>query len=563
MRRTGLFLALLAACGGGGSAVDQILEQTVDLGAVPAGAMTFNVTIANPLDAAATVVETGGSTGPFVPTADALPAAVVAGGDMVLAVMFNPPGPGIREGRIHLEFVAGAEQREVALLLRANVENATLTLLTPALAFPDTTFGKQRTLSASVQNESTLTSVKVTAVQGLPPEFSTSFTPRTLLPGENLAIPITYSPTTRGAHDFTFSITNDIGPSLKVRLTAGTASWPPEQITDFGNVPFVNGKTDWLEVDVPPDAISLSLESIGLYVGLLDLEGPDGTVYVGEQQAGPLKWESGMTSVTLAVTLPQNDAAETQLVAGGGVYRFRLYYWGSPGGGGGYCAVRAIVENRTGAVVDGGILDLNVFLAPGLAISDPATDPKLQAVLTRMGDIFAQIGLGMGEVSYYTLTNPAYDDLEYGQTPILWEESKVASETRLNVFFVLTVQVGGPWLGLAATVPGVKRNGTPASGVVVDYDFDNAAAVGQVAAHEVGHYLGLPHVLENDNVMYFEYIGSALPALTGGQGHVTLRHPHVAPDPLAGLSALAQKALPQVAYVQLPPGFCGVCAASK
>ncbi len=561
MKRTGLLVALLAACGGGGGSPPQV-EQLVMLGTVPATVTTMDVTVANPLGADATVDEAEGSVGPFVPAIDALPAAVVAGGDLILPVVFHPPGPGIREGTIRLRFVAGGEEREVALLLRANVEKATLTLYTPTLAFPDTVFGKEKTLSVHVRNESALTSAAVTAVQGLPPEFSTSFTPRTLLPGEDLAIPVKYAPTTRGSHDFILRVKHDIGPSLEVHVTAGTASWPVEEIVDFGDVPLVNGRTDWLEVDVSPDAISLSIEAISTGVGLLNLEGPDGTIYLDEQQTGPFQWRSGYSSGVVAAMLPQDGSAAPQLVPGGGIYRFRFNHLFSPTAGG-TVSVRAIIENRTGAVVEDGVLDLNIFLSPGLGVSDPATDPKLAAVVSRMDDIFAQVGLRMGEVSYYKLTNPAYDHLEYGGQPALWAESKAAVETRMNIFFVLTVQVGHPAVGLAAAAPGVKRNGTLASGVVVDYDFDNVVAIGQVAAHEVGHYLGLQHVDDIDNVMHYQYTGTALPTLTTGQGYVTLRHPLVAPDPLSGLSALAQKALPQVAYVQLPPGFCASCAASK
>ena len=138
-----------------------------------------------------------------------------------------------------------------------------------------------------------------------------------------------------------------------------------------------------------------------------------------------------------------------------------------------------------------------------------------------------------------------------------------------------------------AAVPGPMLDGTRVSGVMVDYDFGDAAAVGQVAAHEVGHYLGLFHTAESDGVtfdiiddtlecpaqcttasggyvMHWQYIGSTLPIITAGEAHVVLGHPLVQPQPaLSGLSALAQKKAPPVAYVELPPGFCGTCAKHK
>ena len=46
--------------------------------------------------------------------------------------------------------------------------------------------------------------------------------------------------------------------------------------------------------------------------------------------------------------------------------------------------VRAIVHNRPSAINDEGVLDLNVFLAPGLAITDPENETRLQGILDRI-----------------------------------------------------------------------------------------------------------------------------------------------------------------------------------
>jgi hypothetical protein len=487
---------------------------------------------------------------------------VAAGGKVILPVRFTPPGPGPRDGTIRLQFVGGGKAQEVDLVLHADVEKATLNLLTPALAFTDTVPHRQRTLSAWLRNDNTLTSVTVTGVTGLPAEFSTSFTPSTIPPGNDLAVPITYTPTTRGTHDFNVSIKNNVGAALNIHVSANTATWPTELITDFGDVPLVSGESDWLEVDVPPDAISLSIEALGP-VNLIEFEGPGGKVYVG---VGGGFEVTGLGSEVMAAIVPPDDSSDNQLVPDGGIYRFRIRHnnAGMLVGTTITCPVRAIVENRLDAVVDGGVLDMNFFFSPGLGVSNPATDSKVAAVITRMGDIFAQVNLRMGKVSYFTLTDSAWDNVEWGKQPQLFAESKVAPEPRVNVFFVQTVSVGGPWIGLAAMVPGVKRNGTKGSGVVVDYDYGDAAATGQIAVHEVGHYLGLWHVAETDNAMYKELWVATLPILTSSQEYVVLRHPLVDPDTLPSLSALAQMSAPKpVTFVQLPGDFCGSCAASK
>jgi hypothetical protein len=586
------FLLLLSACGGGGGGGPlPAIEQGVILGIVRADAPTpINVQIANPLAADATVEEVGGAGGPFAPTAGDLPASVAEGEELTLHVVFTPPAPGSHSGEIHLRFLAGKKEREVVLKLVASVETPALALLTPQLAFPSTLVGEERTLDVRVRNPNQLTPVNVTGVSTLPSDFATTFQPRTVFPGDTITFRVTFEPLSPGDHDFFLSIANGAGPTLDVRVTAGSDTWIAEQVTDFGTVPLTGGESGWLEVDVPPDGISLSIEAVapntGASPGLLGFEGPGGKIYENDTTTGVFLQVPGSDGV-FAATLPNTDDPNIQLVPGGGTYRFRFFLFG---GSASSLDVRAIVENRLGAVADEGAIDLNVYLAPGLSIASPETDTKLQAVLARTDDIFAQLGLRLGDVDYYQLSDSAYNSIGNSEFSQLVAESSVASAVRTNVFFVQSA-LGGGTLGVAAALPGPKLNGTPVSGVMVDYDFSDAAAVGQVTAHEIGHYLGLYHTTESDGshdfigdtlecpasgtnaacttpgggyVMHWQYIGQTLPVITDGQAHVLLAHPLVDPlPPLAGLSALAQKKAPALAWVELPPGFCGTCAKHK
>ncbi len=586
------FLLLLAACGGGGGGGPlPAIEQAVALGIVRAdAATTIDVVVTNPLAADATAEEMGGAGGPFAPATGALPAVVAEGEDLALRVVFTPLAPGLQEGEIHVRFVAGSQEREVVLMLAANVETPTLTLLTPSIHFPSTLVGEERTLDIRVRNPNQLTPVNVTSISPLPVDLTTTFLPRTLFAGETMTIRVTYEPQAPGVLDVDLDIANGAGAPLRVRVTAQSDTWVAEQTTDFGTVPLVSGKTGWLEVDVPPDGISISIEAVapntGASPGLLGFEGPGGKVYENDQATGAFLWTPGSDGV-FATTLPESDKTDVQLVPGGGTYRFRLYLFG---GSATSFDVRAIVENRLGAVADEGVIDLNIYLAPGLSIASPETDTKLQAVLTRVDDIFQQIGLQLGDVDYYQLSDSSYNSVSGSEFSQLLAESAVASSVRTNVFFVQS-SFGGGTLGVAAALPGPKLNGTPVSGVMVDYDFDNAAAVGQVTAHEIGHYLGLYHTVEQTGqhdiiddtlecpasgtnavcttpgagyVMHWQYLGQTLPVITDGQAQVLLAHPLVDPVPvLAGLSALAQKRVPELAYVELPPGFCATCAKHK
>jgi hypothetical protein len=168
----------------------------------------------------------------------------------------------------------------------------------------------------------------------------------------------------------------------------------------------------------------------------------------------------------------------------------------------------------------------------------------------------------------------------------LLAESRVASERRVNLFFVLTA-FGGGTIGVAGTIAGPARNGTGVSGVMSDYDFGTPEAAGAVAAHEIGHFLGLYHTTEsngahdiiddtlecpasgtnslcttvgNGNLMHWQYTGVSLPGISGGQAHVILAHPLVAPPPaLPALAAYKLSWTPSSVHVELPPGFCGTC----
>jgi hypothetical protein len=579
---------LFAACsgGGGGGGPLPAIEQQAAFGTVRADAPTqLDVVIPNPFEADATAEDVGGAGGPFAVPAGVLPADVPEGQNLTLRVVFTPAAPGAQAGTIHVRFVAGKQEQEVVLKLAADVETPAITLLTPTLAFPTTVVGEDSTLNIRVRNPNQLTPVRITSISDVPGGFRTTFQPRTIFAGDTATIGVTYEPQALDAFDFDIDIENDVGPALRVRVTADAEPKDLEVVTDFGAVPVSGGETGWLDIEVPDDAISISIESVApspfAVVGLLGFEGPGGKVYENDSATGEFLWTPGFEGV-FAATLPQNDSPTIQLVPGGGTYRFRLFLWSGTTSS---LNVRAIVESRAGGVPEESRIDLNVFLSPGLSISSPETDTKLQAVLSRVDDIFGEIGLAVGDVDYYQISSTDFNSVSEGEFPDLLEETAVASETRMNVFFVQTA-IGGGVLGVAAALPGPKLNASGVSGVMVDYDWSDAAAVGQVTAHEIGHYLGLYHTAESDGshdiiedtlecpdectsasggyLMHWQYAGSAVPIISEGQAHVILAHPLVDPaSGLAGLSALAQKKAPVAAWVELPPGFCGTCSDHK
>jgi hypothetical protein len=247
-------------------------------------------------------------------------------------------------------------------------------------------------------------------------------------------------------------------------------------------------------VDVPAEAVGIFLEAKGDPFSLIDLigfEGPGGVVYADYDNTGPLDWASFYPaggSGYLNVELPNSDLPEVQLVSGGGTYRFRLR---DSNGATGSLQVRVTVSMRTAGAVEKGTLDLRVFLADGLGIDPGAAmyDAKMAEVLKTIDAILGMNGVRLGNINFIWL-DPAYDTLWDGAATedMLAVNTLGLPEGALNLFFVADMDYG---IGsIAGAVPGPRANGTPYSGVVIDFNDADGVALGAEATHQIVHYLG-------------------------------------------------------------------------
>ncbi|MGQ0614784.1 MAG: choice-of-anchor D domain-containing protein [Planctomycetaceae bacterium] len=591
-----LALSIAQGCGSGSAppllpAVVASLDFLVVSGDGP---VARAASLRNPFGGPATLVLAEPAAGAFAPEAGALPRLFSGAAEQEIDVRFTPGAPGEYTGLLNLRFVAesGGRTVEVELSLRAEVEAAVAQPATPRLDFGDVLVGRNRTLELAVRNGAAVSSLTLLGATGLPAGFSIppSALPSQIPPGVTMLLPVTYTATALGSRAFTLRLSHDApGGVLDVPVTADTTTWPAELITDFGPVALAGGDTPWLEVTVPPHAISLSVEGVGAsgdLLGLRALEGPGGKVYENAASTGDYVWTPSPESYN--ATLPNTDRADVQLVPGGGTYRFRLTILS---GASASLRVRAIVHNRPGGAFTDGLLPLNVFLASGLAVdaAGAGTDSQLQSLLGEVDRILAKRGLRLGAISYFDITDPAFDRIDSeAEFADLLRESAAAPATRLNLFFVLRT-LGGGVVGVSAAVAGPARNGTGVSGVMVDYDAGSVATLGYVAAHEIGHYLGLHHTVEQNGVhdfiddtancpasgtnstcatagnsymMHWQVLGVD-PVVTAGQGRVLHAHPLVGPP--SSLSALALRAPPEPLgpIDPLPPGWCRCPAAAK
>jgi hypothetical protein len=186
------------------------------------------------------------------------------------------------------------------------------------------------------------------------------------------------------------------------------------------------------------------------------------------------------------------------------------------------------VLTRSGGIPVRGALDLAIYLVSDtLTAASAESDPNFRRMLARISTDLARAGICVQSVTYYDV--PAWARSRWSSVPI--NDALAAdpcSDYRqlltlalpgnvVSLFFVDEItQPGGPsgtrLVGYDGAIPGVSTfNGTTAGGAIVssaDIGFTSGCGsdfttrcgpdvVGETAAHEVGHALGLFHTTES------------------------------------------------------------------
>jgi len=592
---TGAVLLLLAAapgltgCGGGGGAKPPAPPIAIDIGLQSATVPSqVGRSFLNPLTAPATV-EAVPEAGPFAFGPANLGTQVAALGTVSLDLVFTPAGPGVATGPLTLRWTSATKAIEEHFEVTATGEPFSWSVTPEPVDFGDILPGDELEIEVRLRNNSQRSPVTFTT--GSLPSGAFAFVgtpfPQTVQPGQSAILSVRFAPTVVANQGGVMRIgLGDPGGPVDIPLWANSTG-AGEKVIDFGTQALDGtGTTPELSLDVPADAVSITLEgrmTASAKVGLRSFVGPAGRVYENSSQTGALLWQEA--KAVFSTHIPSSDSAATQLVGGGGTYTFQLY---RHSGSGTTMQVRAILERRPGGTLTSSVLPLNVFLAPGITPSaaTAASDAKLQGAISRMGQTLQQRGVTLGAITYYDISDPAFNAVAQGEEEQLFVSSVVAAKTRLNLFFVQSVW-SGQLLGIAGDIDGARRNGEVVTGVVVQYDQLDADTVGLTAAHECCHYLGLWHTVESTGVwdliadtpncpavgtsascstpgggllMHWQSLGGT--TLSAGQGLVIRAHAHMHPPgqgeqkpqvfPLTPLSAQAL-----VELEHLPPGWCG------
>lgn len=507
-----LSLALLFGCSGGGGSTAPVpagdtLVQNFSIGLVRSDApTTLSLEVRKPFYPAAQVVLAAPPTGAFAPTAGSLPMYVESGESPSIWVTFTPPGasaPAFQQGTIELLFcrIDGVgEDCPVTLRLEAEVETPSARILHTQLAVGNAAVGESVPFGIYFENMSAATAVVLEEVTLPAGQFSVDPAgyplPCPVGPGGRFFVKLLYTPTSEGPANSVVSFRHSASPQTLDCTVTGNGI-PQRVVFDYGSVPLdpVTFETPWLPLELEPEGVSIFLEATGDPLALLDLiafEGPEGVIYEDYDPAGPLDWmhtyPAGAQG-SLCVELPNSMMPEVQLAPGGGPYGFRLR---DAAAASSEIRVRAIVAQRRSGKVGEGTLDLRVFLADGLAIanrSDPMSDAKLASILKTLDAILGANGIRLGAVTFSFL-DPAFDVVA-GKAAV---ENLLATVTAglpegpLNLFLVK--DMGNGVTGTAGAVPGPRANGTPYSGVVIDFEATQGITVGANAAHQITHYLG-------------------------------------------------------------------------
>jgi hypothetical protein len=567
-----LFVALLVGCGsdGGGSSATTAPEpqvQTINLGLVRSDApTTISVPVRKPFYPAARVELAAPPLGPFAPAGGTLPMLVDGGETPTLFITFTPPAtsPVAHAGTIELRFcrVSGTgPDCPVTLKLEAEIEEPSARLLQEQLPVGNAAVGETVKFGVYFENTSAATAVTLEEVTVPAGPFSLDpdgyRLPCPVAPGSRFYVKLLYSPQDVGVANAAIGFRHTASAQPLVATATGTGIAPRVE-HDFGTVALdpVTFESPWLTFEVAPEATGILIEARGDPDALIDLigfEGPDGTVYASYDLGGPLNWLGTYPAGArghLFVELPNSGLPEVQL-AGGGTYRFRLRDAAAVASG---LEVRATVSQRRQAKAEVGTLDVRVFLAAGLAIdpADPMSDVKLAAVIRTIDAILGLHDVRLGGVTF-SLLPPAYDVVAgtAAVEDLLATNTAGLPEGPLNLFLVKDMGIGVA--GVAGAVPGPKANGTPYSGVVIDYGQWQGITVGANAAHQIAHYLG--HMDED---------GVETVILASGEAYPVLRHPLVGPgipQDLVSPPGTTDYALINmlVASMAPMPTWCGTC----
>jgi Metallo-peptidase family M12B Reprolysin-like len=167
-------------------------------------------------------------------------------------------------------------------------------------------------------------------------------------------------------------------------------------------------------------------------------------------------------------------------------------------------------------------VSLNLIYVGG---KEEADSVEIGNALYLMSSIYAMVDLSVEDLREYEISaddSHGHEIIEFDAEAFnLWQEWSFPRRA-IDVFLVR--KFVGPTTGIAPPGRGTCDKAKAAnSGVVVELA-TSPKFTGLTLAHEVGHYLALPHTVDPDNLMYKDLDVGDTKGLTAAQGEVMKRH---------------------------------------
>lgn len=233
-----------------------------------------------------------------------------------------------------------------------------------------------------------------------------------------------------------------------------------------------------------------------------DVTSPDGTMVYDDEAPDDGGLRVGVLDDVLPVLIPVSP----DLPAVAGQWSMNLFVDAAQLPASVSCgALSRIGDTSTANLIDVHIVFVGVDgIVAGMTAQAAESDETVQGIVSGLGDLWSDLGLGLGTVRYSDFDG----DVASATTVEGYEEfgnllRSTDDGAELTFYMVQDIDLGdgASILGLSGGPPGVAgHGGTSKSGVVINVA--NAAAspeqVSLIMAHEGGHFLGLFHPTEND-----------------------------------------------------------------
>ncbi len=141
---------------------------------------------------------------------------------------------------------------------------------------------------------------------------------------------------------------------------------------------------------------------------------------------------------------------------------------------------------------------------------------EIDQALVAMRNLYAPVNLGVGRIEWYGISAAeaaGRDNIGSDSEAEALTDEWTVHNSALDIFFVLTY--AGSTIGLSRVDGPCDKDAKGMDGSVVAIE-GSANTTGYVLAHEAGHYLGLSHVNDGNNLMNPSVPNGG--ALSSGQG---------------------------------------------